>query len=40
VRTTPATHSVTPSSLFHELGFQLHRADAVDLAVDVMVAIH
>jgi hypothetical protein len=39
VRTTPATHLRTSSSLFHEPGLQLHRSDAVDLAVDVMVAI-
>src|SRR3989338_19596 len=39
VRTTPATHIRTPSSFLHEFGFQLHRADAVDLAVDVMVAV-
>src|SRR3990167_7854425 len=39
VRTTPATHIRAPSSFLHELGFQLHRTDAIDLAVDVMVAL-
>nr|ABZ07176.1 hypothetical protein ALOHA_HF4000ANIW133B20ctg3g10 [uncultured marine microorganism HF4000_ANIW133B20]ABZ07618.1 hypothetical protein ALOHA_HF4000ANIW137K11ctg5g9 [uncultured marine microorganism HF4000_ANIW137K11] len=31
---------VHDSGLFHELRFQLHCADAVDLAVDIVVAIH
>src|SRR3546814_453421 len=30
---------VVPSSLLHELGFQLHRPEAIDLAVDVVVLV-
>src|SRR3546814_426953 len=30
---------IVPSSLLHELGFQLHRPESIDLAVDVMVLV-
>lgn len=40
VRTTPGTHRCVPSGFFDKFRLELHRADAVDLAVDIVIAVN
>ena len=40
MRTTPGTHRCVPSGFFDKLRLELHRADAVDLAVDIVIAVN